>query len=152
MHLKMFVDIYKCVSWPTIFQSNPKAPFSIATTPRCRGRLYSFPSIAPFTLDPYLIMLTVKQRGIKYHFLSFGGISPLSPTLLIHTTLSWNFHSLNCSFLSIISIEFEFDKVPLILYMFVCVYIYLYCYLLTDCFLAQSAGAVEYTDCTSAEG
>ena len=46
-----------------------KAPFSIATAPRCRGR-YSFPGLIYFTLDPYLIMLSVKQGGIKYHFLN----------------------------------------------------------------------------------
>ena len=46
----------------------PKAHFSIATTPRCRGGRYSFPWIAP--LDTYLIYLSVKQGSIKYHFLS----------------------------------------------------------------------------------
>ena len=54
----------------TIVEGNPKAPFSIATTPRCRGGCYSFPVLLYFTLDPYLIMLSVKQGGIKYHFLS----------------------------------------------------------------------------------
>ena len=29
-----------------------------------------FPGLLRFTLDQYLIMLSVKQRGIKYHFLS----------------------------------------------------------------------------------
>ncbi len=43
---------------------------SIATTTRCRGGRYSFPGSLHFTLDPYLIMLSVKQGGIKYHFLS----------------------------------------------------------------------------------
>ena len=54
----------------TIVEGNPKAPFSIATTPRCRGGRYSFPGLLYFTFDPYLIMLNVKQGGIKYHFLS----------------------------------------------------------------------------------
>ena len=54
----------------TIVEGNPKAPFSIATTPMCRGGRYSFPGLLYFTLDPYLIMLSVKQGGIKYHFLS----------------------------------------------------------------------------------
>ena len=54
----------------TIVEGNPKAPFSIATTPRCRGGRYSFPGLLYFILDPYLIMLSVKQGGIKYHFLS----------------------------------------------------------------------------------
>ena len=30
-----------------VVEGNQKAPFSIATTPRCRGRYYSFPWIAP---------------------------------------------------------------------------------------------------------
>ena len=46
-------------------EGNPKAPFSIATTPRYRGGHYSFPWIPPLTLDSYLIMLSVKQGGIK---------------------------------------------------------------------------------------
>ena len=29
-----------------------------------------FPRLLHFTLDPYLIMLSVKQGGINYHFLS----------------------------------------------------------------------------------
>ena len=45
-----------------------KAPFSIATTLRCMGGGYFFPRIAPLTLDLNLIMLSVKQGGIKYNF------------------------------------------------------------------------------------
>ena len=44
----------KKFTWPflqyklvTIAEGDPKAPFSIATTPRCRGGHYSFPWIAP---------------------------------------------------------------------------------------------------------
>ena len=59
------------VKLATIVEGNPKAPFSIATTPRCRRGRYSFPGFLYFTLDPYLLILSVKQGGIKYHFLSF---------------------------------------------------------------------------------
>ena len=52
-----------------IVEGDPKALFSIATTPRCRGCKF-FSWIALHTLDPYLIMLSVKQVHIKYHFLS----------------------------------------------------------------------------------
>ena len=42
-----------------------------------------FPGLLYFTLDPYLIMLSVKQGGIKYYFWVFGmtrpGIEPWSP-------------------------------------------------------------------------
>ena len=49
-------------------EGDPKAPFSIATTPRCRGGRYTFPTLLQFTFDTYLIMLSVKQGGIKYLF------------------------------------------------------------------------------------
>ena len=52
---KIIFTLY--ISWPTIFKSNLKAPFSIATTLKCRSNHYSFPWIAPLTLHPYLIML-----------------------------------------------------------------------------------------------
>ena len=58
------------VKLATIVAGDPKAPFSIAITPRYWGGRYSFPGLLHFTLDPYLIMLSVKQGGIKYHFLS----------------------------------------------------------------------------------
>ena len=39
---------FKCkVKLATIVEGDPKAPFSIATTPRCRGGRYSIPWIAP---------------------------------------------------------------------------------------------------------
>ena len=54
----------------TTVEGDPKAPFSISTTPRYRRGHYSIPRIAPLILDPYLIMLSVKQGGIKYNILS----------------------------------------------------------------------------------
>ena len=53
----------------TIVEGDQKAPFSIATIPRWRGGSYSFTGLLYFTLNPYLIMLSIKQGGIKYHFL-----------------------------------------------------------------------------------
>ena len=35
------------VKLATVVEGDQKAPFSIATKPRCRGRCYSFPWIAP---------------------------------------------------------------------------------------------------------
>ena len=46
-------------------QGDPKALFLIATTPRCREGRDSFPGLLYFTIDPCLIMLSVKQGGIK---------------------------------------------------------------------------------------
>ena len=45
---------------------------SIATTRRCWGGHYSFPWIAPLYPWSHLIMLSVKQGGIKYQFLSLS--------------------------------------------------------------------------------
>ena len=45
-----------------------KVHFLLPTRPKFSEGRYSFPRIATFTLDPYLIMLSVKQGGIKYHF------------------------------------------------------------------------------------
>ena len=63
--LGMCVCVCVCV---TVVEGFPKAPFSIGVgvgegaTP--------FPEFNHFTLDPYLIILSVKQGGIKYHLLS----------------------------------------------------------------------------------
>ena len=47
----------------TVIEGNLKAPFFLATTSRCRGLLH-------FSLDTYLLMLIVKQGGIKSDFMS----------------------------------------------------------------------------------
>ena len=59
--------MYK-VMLTTIVDGDAKAPFSIATSPWSREGRYSFPWITPFTLEPYPIMSSVKQRRIKYYF------------------------------------------------------------------------------------
>ena len=63
------VRIYT-VKLAMVVEGDPKVSFSIATTPWCRGGRYYFPGLVHFTLDPYVIMLSVKQGSIKYHFLS----------------------------------------------------------------------------------
>ena len=50
-----------------------------------------FPVLLHFTLDPYLIVLSVKQGGIKYHFLSLWYDSiwdwtPVTRTISEHST------------------------------------------------------------------
>ena len=84
----VLIGRYQCVKLVTLAEGDPKASFSIATKPRCRGGRYSIPWIAPL----YLIMLSVKQGGIKYHFGVFSmtrpeieprSAEPLANTLLI---------------------------------------------------------------------
>ena len=60
----MYIYIYK-ISWPTKVQGDLKALFPVATTWRCREE-----NCFPLTQDPYLILLSVKQEGIKFHYLS----------------------------------------------------------------------------------
>ena len=69
-YLSIYIYIYMHKKLVTIVEGDPKAPFSLATTPRYQRGHYSFPCITPFTLVQYLIMLSVKQTGIKYHLLS----------------------------------------------------------------------------------
>ncbi len=53
----------------TVVKGNQKTPFSIATTLRCRGgQHYSFLWIDPLIFALYLIIPSVKQGGIQYHF------------------------------------------------------------------------------------
>ena len=49
----------------TVVEGDSKAPFSIATTPRCGEDDALFPGLLHFTLDHYLIMLSIKQDGIN---------------------------------------------------------------------------------------
>ena len=87
----IYITLLSKVKLPILVKGDPKTPFSIATTPRCRGERYSFPVLLHFTLDAYLIMLSVNQGGIKYHFWVFGmtrpGIEPRSPGSLANTLL-----------------------------------------------------------------
>ena len=54
-----------------------------------------FPGLLHFTLDPYLIMLSVKQGGIKYHFLSFWYDLTWDWTLVFQTIgQAWSWFSL----------------------------------------------------------
>ena len=52
------------------------ASFSLATKLSLGEGTTTFPWITPLILDPYLIMLSVKQGGIKYHFLSLFKTRP----------------------------------------------------------------------------
>ena len=51
-----------------MIEGDPKDLFSIATTPKCSA--IPFSKLLHFTLDSYLIMLSIKQDGNKYHFLN----------------------------------------------------------------------------------
>ena len=54
IYIYIYIYIYELLA--TVVEGAQKAPFSIATTPRCRGGCYSFPWIAP--LYPRYVKLT----------------------------------------------------------------------------------------------
>ena len=73
----------------TVVEGDQKTPFSIATTPYVGDGATPFPGLVHFILVMELIMLSVKQGCIKYHFKAFGmkrpGIGPRSPRLLANS-------------------------------------------------------------------
>ena len=60
--------IYLCkVKLVTLLEGDPKAPFSIATTPRCRGGHYSIPwNVYVFK---YKNVLTIQKNNFKKYSL-----------------------------------------------------------------------------------
>ena len=82
--------------WITIYiskEGNPKAPFSIATTPRCWGGCYFFPWIAP--LYPWFLPYNAECWARKHQVLFFWvfgmtrlRIEPLSHAPLVNTLLT----------------------------------------------------------------
>ena len=87
-------DIVKIKLAPVV-EGDSKCPFSIATTPRCRGRRFSFPGLLHFTFDTYIIMLSVKQGSIKYHFVSLWYVSTWYSTLVFRAVDKHSTHKTN---------------------------------------------------------
>ena len=81
----------------TVVEGDAKAPFSIATTPRCRGGRYSFPWIAPFYPWYVPFMAVLSKEVSSTIFWVFGmtrpGLEPRSPGPLANTLptrpISW---------------------------------------------------------------
>ena len=69
---QVFLLINNIKKLATVVEGDQKAPFSIATTPRCRGGRYSFPWITPLYpwYVPYIAeyWASIEQGGIMYHF------------------------------------------------------------------------------------
>ena len=67
---KTIMDILAKVNLATVFQGDPKATFQRLQHRGVGDGTTLSLGLFHFTLDPYLIMLSIKQGGIKYHFLS----------------------------------------------------------------------------------
>ena len=105
LSLSLYIYIYIYISLPTVVEVDPESPFSIATTPRCRGGWYSFLWIVLLTFDPYLVMLCVKQGSIENNFLS----------LRFDSTWDWT------------SVSRNIGKQSMPMGQFIYIYIYIYC-------------------------
>ena len=90
IYVCMYVCMYVCISWPIVIKGYTNIPFLIATTPKCRGGYNSSSCIAPLTLDPYQIMLSLKQGGIKNHFLTLWYNSTWDWTQVSWCTISFS--------------------------------------------------------------
>ena len=123
-----------------LVEGDPRAPFSIAITPGCRGGRYSIPRIAsPY---PHIVMLSGWQSGLKYHFLSLWydstgrlnpGLPELANTLLIrpmaHLILYvYKVTRIRKRFIHVFSL-FSFHIYNLFIYLFYLFFIYLSIYL-----------------------
>ena len=53
-----------------VIEGNPKAAFSIATTPKSNGRCFFLLWIALLTLERFRLKVTLTQGSIKYYFKS----------------------------------------------------------------------------------
>ena len=78
----------------TVVKGDQKAPFSIATTPRCRGRvplLSLYCSTLPLihTLYSWMLSKEVSSTIFKVFGMTWPGIEPGSPGPLANTLLSW---------------------------------------------------------------
>ena len=87
IHYKWFILMVSKVKLATIVKGYQRAPFSIATTPKCRGGHYSFPWIAPLypRYTPY-ISKEVSNTIFKVFGMTGPGIGPRSPRSLANTT------------------------------------------------------------------
>ena len=90
IEFKVFKYFYVKVKLPTVVEGDQMAPFSIATTPRCRGGRYSFSldcSTLPLMLTLYCWVLSkeVSSTIFKVFGVTRPGIEPRSPGSLANT-------------------------------------------------------------------
>ena len=77
--LYIYIYIYKLVKLATVVEGDQKTPFSIATTPRCRGGCYSFPWIAP--LYPWHVPYIAECLARRYQVAFLKSLVWLDPGL-----------------------------------------------------------------------
>ena len=99
--MRILIQLYSCIIIT-------KTPFSIATTPRCKGGCYSFPWISP--LYPWFVPYETElsEEASSTIFKVFGmtrpGIEPRSPRPLANTN-----HSANVQLIGLVDRVFTND-------------------------------------------
>ena len=67
---RISVTLSRKLKLVTLVEGDPKSPFSMATAPRWRVRVYSIPYINPLSPRSLLYNAECKADGIRCHFLS----------------------------------------------------------------------------------
>ena len=125
-----------------------KAPFSIATTLKCREGWYLIFGSLHFTCDSYLIRASVKQGGTKYHFLSlwYDNLG-LNPSLSDHW---WTLYSLSNMKKRYIYIYIFFFHIFMYIYIYInmkkegirriylFIYVFIYIWMICQCLMFWS--------------
>ena len=70
VYIYIYIYISCKVRLENVVEGNENSPFSIVTTRGVGEGITLFLRLLHFTLNTYLILLSVKQAGIKYHFSS----------------------------------------------------------------------------------
>ena len=120
VYICVYISVYICVyivMLVTVVESNLKAPFTIASYSKVYQRVRLL-SLLHFTFDTYLIILSVKQGGIKYYFLSlwYDNLG-LNPGLTGHW---WTLYLLS---------QYIYFCVFVYIYMCICICLYMYIYI-----------------------
>ena len=123
----IYIYIYIYIKLATWVEVNPKAHFSVPTTPRFWKGASPFPGLLHFTLNPYLIMLCLARRHQVWFFLVFSmtrhGIEPQSPRPMSNTIY---IYICVCVFIYIYIYIYIYICVCVCVCVCVCLYIYIY--------------------------
>ena len=93
MAIKEYSTFPKAPALSKVGDRSQRPPFKSLLHWGVREETTLSPGLLHFTLDTYLIMLSVKQGGIKYHFLSYWydltWVEPRSPGTIAKTLPTW---------------------------------------------------------------
>ena len=132
----------------TIVNGDQKAPFLIATKPRCWEVATSFPGLLHFILDTYCILPSVKQGCIKYQVFGVtrNGIEPRSSGPLANTLHTrpmnrlYNTHTHTCVCIYIYIYTHTQIHIHIYIYIYIYIYIHTHIYIYTHTLIEKGGG------------